>query len=56
MFTIAAAADSVIDTNPQKLKEIGPNPSDPKALGDLLMRWVIDFIYFYQVGNLHDSD
>lgn len=24
----------------QKLKEIGPNPSDPKALGDLLMRWV----------------
>lgn len=24
----------------QKLKEIGPNPSSPKALGDLLMRWV----------------
>lgn len=25
---------------PQKLKEIGTNPSNPKALGDLLMRWV----------------
>ncbi|KAG9126521.1 hypothetical protein FRC07_003143 [Ceratobasidium sp. 392] len=25
-----------------KLKEIGPNPSDPKALGDLLMRWIDD--------------
>jgi len=24
----------------QKLKEIGTNPSSPKALGDLLMRWV----------------
>ena len=24
----------------QKLKEIGPSPSSPKALGDLLMRWV----------------
>ena len=24
----------------QRLKEIGPNPSSPKALGDLLMRWV----------------
>jgi hypothetical protein len=23
-----------------KLNEIGPNPSSPKALGDLLMRWV----------------
>lgn len=27
-------------SNLQKLKEIGPNPSSPKALGDLLMRWV----------------
>ena len=27
----------------QKLKEIGTNPSSPKALGDLLMRWVCDF-------------
>ncbi|WWD22059.1 hypothetical protein CI109_106547 [Kwoniella shandongensis] len=26
----------------QKLKEIGPNPSSPKALGDLLMRWIDD--------------
>ncbi|KIM21537.1 hypothetical protein M408DRAFT_39181, partial [Serendipita vermifera MAFF 305830] len=25
-----------------QLKEIGPNPSSPKALGDLLMRWVED--------------
>ena len=24
----------------QRLKEIGPNPSSPKALGDLLMHWV----------------
>jgi len=28
----------------QKLKEIGPNPSSPKALGDLLMRWVCTVI------------
>lgn len=27
---------------PQKLNEIGPNPSSPKALGDLLMRWISD--------------
>ncbi|CAE6421742.1 hypothetical protein ACGC1H_001836 [Rhizoctonia solani] len=40
-----------------KLKEIGPNPSDPKALGDLLMRWIDDleapytrFINAYAVG------
>ncbi|KDN36460.1 hypothetical protein K437DRAFT_54478 [Tilletiaria anomala UBC 951] len=26
----------------KSLKEIGPNPSSPKALGDLLMRWVDD--------------
>nr|XP_019008746.1 uncharacterized protein I206_06428 [Kwoniella pini CBS 10737]OCF47527.1 hypothetical protein I206_06428 [Kwoniella pini CBS 10737] len=25
-----------------KLKEIGPNPASPKALGDLLMRWIDD--------------
>ncbi|ORY26875.1 hypothetical protein BCR39DRAFT_539899 [Naematelia encephala] len=25
-----------------KLKEIGPTPSSPKALGDLLMRWIDD--------------
>ncbi|KAF8307699.1 hypothetical protein DL93DRAFT_2101143 [Clavulina sp. PMI_390] len=25
-----------------KLNEIGPNPSSPKALGDLLMRWIDD--------------
>ncbi|KAF8679876.1 RhoGEF domain [Rhizoctonia solani] len=40
-----------------KLKEIGPNPSDPKALGDLLMRWIDDleppytrFINAYAAG------
>jgi hypothetical protein len=26
----------------QKLNDIGPNPSSPKALGDLLMRWITD--------------
>ncbi|KIK91017.1 hypothetical protein PAXRUDRAFT_831199 [Paxillus rubicundulus Ve08.2h10] len=26
----------------EKLKEIGENPSSPKALGDLLMRWIDD--------------
>ncbi|KAK4702245.1 hypothetical protein P7C70_g3984, partial [Phenoliferia sp. Uapishka_3] len=26
----------------QKLNEIGPNPASPKALGDLLMRWIGD--------------
>lgn len=25
-----------------KLKEIGPNPASPKAIGDLLMRWIDD--------------
>ncbi|EJU01895.1 hypothetical protein DACRYDRAFT_22333 [Dacryopinax primogenitus] len=25
-----------------RLKDIGPNPSSPKALGDLLMRWIDD--------------
>lgn len=26
----------------EKLREIGPNPSSPKALGDILMRWIDD--------------
>lgn len=26
----------------QKLREIGPSPSSPKAIGDLLMRWIDD--------------
>jgi hypothetical protein len=26
----------------QSLREIGPNPASPRALGDLLMRWVSD--------------
>jgi len=30
----------LLSSSQQKLKEIGPNPSSPKALGDLLMRWV----------------
>ena len=33
-------ASSLILTAIQRLKEIGTNPSSPKALGDLLMRWV----------------
>ncbi|WVQ84007.1 hypothetical protein IAT38_006152 [Cryptococcus sp. DSM 104549] len=32
----------------QKLKEIGPNPSSPKALGDLLMRWIDDLEPAYE--------
>ena len=32
--------NSLILTAIQRLKEIGTNPSSPKALGDLLMRWV----------------
>ncbi|WVQ76776.1 hypothetical protein IAR50_006450 [Cryptococcus sp. DSM 104548] len=31
-----------------KLKKIGPNPSNPKALGDLLMRWIDDLEPAYQ--------
>lgn len=35
-----------------KLNDIGPNPSSPKALGDLLMRWVslgLIFCAYYTV-------
>lgn len=32
----------LILTTAQKLREIGPNPSSPKAIGDLLMRWIDD--------------
>ena len=32
----------------KSLKEIGPNPSSPRALGDLLMRWVDDMESPYQ--------
>lgn len=28
-----------------QLDEIGPSPSSPKALGDLLMRWVCSFFF-----------
>lgn len=30
-----------------KLNDIGPNPSSPKALGDLLMRWVGAIFSYY---------
>ena len=33
----------------QKLKEIGTSPSSPKALGDLLMRWVGGYMLSSQV-------
>ncbi|KAG1755189.1 uncharacterized protein EDB91DRAFT_1097707 [Suillus paluster] len=39
------SVESVYKTNRTllaKLKEIGSNPSSPKALGDLLMRWIDD--------------
>lgn len=32
----------------KSLKEIGPNPSSPRALGDLLMRWIDDMESPYQ--------
>ncbi|KAJ3787602.1 hypothetical protein GGU10DRAFT_415572 [Lentinula aff. detonsa] len=35
----------------RKLKEIGMNPSSPKALGDLLMRWASDPLYFFSDPN-----
>ncbi|KAJ3981316.1 hypothetical protein F5890DRAFT_1417881, partial [Lentinula detonsa] len=34
-----------------KLKEIGTNPSSLKALGDLLMRWASDPLYFFSDPN-----
>ncbi|KAH8835154.1 hypothetical protein DL96DRAFT_1702156 [Flagelloscypha sp. PMI_526] len=40
--TMFRAIESVYKANRQllsKLKDIGPNPSSPKALGDLLMKW-----------------
>ncbi|KAH7104448.1 hypothetical protein BKA62DRAFT_767520 [Auriculariales sp. MPI-PUGE-AT-0066] len=39
------AIEAVYKANRQllvKLNDIGPNPSSPKALGDLLMRWIDD--------------
>ncbi|KAG9001080.1 hypothetical protein FRB93_012460 [Tulasnella sp. JGI-2019a] len=39
------AVEAIFRTNRgflAKLKDIGPNPSSPKALGDLLMRWIED--------------
>ncbi|KAG8859115.1 hypothetical protein FRB96_004685 [Tulasnella sp. 330] len=39
------AVEAIFRTNRgflAKLKDIGPNPTSPKALGDLLMRWIED--------------
>ncbi len=41
----------------QRLKEIGTNPSSPKALGDLLMRWVrpgVEWRFKYHILILSD--
>ncbi|KAL7285205.1 hypothetical protein ACG7TL_000298 [Trametes sanguinea] len=43
--TMFRCIESIYKANRQllgKLKEIGTNPSSPKALGDLLMRWIDD--------------
>ncbi|BGP32564.1 hypothetical protein JCM10296v2_004345 [Rhodotorula toruloides] len=42
MFRAIEAVYRINKTLLAKLNEIGPNPSSPKALGDLLMRWVSD--------------
>jgi hypothetical protein len=41
----------------QRLKEIGTNPSSPKALGDLLMRWVrpsVEWCFEFHILILFD--
>ncbi|GAA5947946.1 hypothetical protein JCM3765_007040 [Sporobolomyces pararoseus] len=42
MFRAVEAVYRINKTLLGKLNEIGPNPSSPKALGDLLMRWITD--------------
>ncbi|SPO37839.1 related to GEF1 protein [Pseudozyma flocculosa] len=42
MFRCTEAIYRVNRSFLKALKEIGPNPSSPKALGDLLMRWIDD--------------
>ncbi|BGP72720.1 hypothetical protein NBRC10513v2_006116 [Rhodotorula toruloides] len=42
MFRAIEAVYRINKTLLAKLNEIGPNPSSPKALGDLLMRWISD--------------
>ncbi|GAA6005954.1 uncharacterized protein JCM10292_005625 [Rhodotorula paludigena] len=42
MFRAIEAVYRINKTLLAKLLEIGPNPSSPKALGDLLMRWIPD--------------
>ena len=35
-----------------KLKEIGPNPSSPRAIGDLLMGWVRLFLKRFSLRTI----
>ncbi|GAA6060094.1 hypothetical protein JCM10212_003502 [Sporobolomyces blumeae] len=42
MFRAVEAVYRINKTLLAKLLDIGPNPSSPKALGDLLMRWISD--------------
>ncbi|KAG6337338.1 hypothetical protein ID866_1763 [Astraeus odoratus] len=47
MFRSVESVYKVNRTLLGKLKEIGENPSSPKALGDLLMRWIDDLDWPY---------
>lgn len=49
MFRSVESVYKVNRTLLAKLKEIGENPSSPKALGDLLMRWIDDLDRPYTV-------
>ncbi|GAA5967562.1 hypothetical protein JCM11641_005694 [Rhodosporidiobolus odoratus] len=42
MFRAVEAVYRINKTLLTKLLDIGPNPASPKALGDLLMRWILD--------------
>ena len=40
LLTRLASTELMLSLSNQRLKDIGTNPTSPKALGDLLMRWV----------------
>lgn len=48
MFRNVEAIYRINRTFLKSLKEIGPNPTSPRALGDLLMRWIDDMEAPYQ--------